>query len=303
MWRVGAGLSTSSVAESLLRPHNPYHARPGPIAGLPLMTRSPWQRRVQRARDLAGQHPFAGEILRLYVEIALFQETLHGELEKKNGRGEPLEPFTQVQSPSRVVHLQWFASFLEMIAKSGPPQVAGIAHELAVRGEENWTGLLNHCWQQVGSSQKDAALLLARAFLQPFAERVRECSSLPGSGVAPSHCPLCGRKPGVAVLRPQGDGGRRSLVCSFCLAEWDFRRIVCAACGEEHDSKLPVYVAEDFDYIRVECCDTCNQYIKAIDMTKNGLAEPVVDEIASCPLDLWAQQHGYSKIEVNLMGM
>jgi len=267
------------------------------------MTRSRWQRRVQRAQQLAGKHPFAGEILRLYIEIALFQEKLHGELGEENGRGESLNVFAQVQSPSRTRNLQRFASFLEMIEKAGPPQVAGIANELVVRGEQDWTDLLNQCWQQVGSSQKDAALLLARAFLQPFAELVRERSRLPGSGVAQSHCPLCGRKPGMAVLRPQGDGGRRSLVCSFCLAEWDFRRIVCAACGEENHSKLPVYVAEDFDYIRVECCDTCNQYIKAVDMTKNGLAEPVVDEIASCPLDLWARQHGYSKIEVNLMGM
>ncbi|HXY48609.1 MAG TPA: formate dehydrogenase accessory protein FdhE [Terriglobales bacterium] len=267
------------------------------------MTRSPWQRRVERARELAGKHPFAGEILRLYVEIALFQEKLYGELEDTNGRGESLNVSAPVQSPSRMVHLRRFRSFLEMIEKAGLPQVAGVANQLAVRGEENWTDLLNQCWQQAGSSQQDAALLLARAFLQPFAELVRERSSLPGSGAAPSHCPLCRRKPGVAVLRPQGDGGRRSLVCSFCLAEWDFRRIVCAACGEENHSKLPVYVAEDFDYIRVEACDTCNQYIKTIDMTKNGLAEPVVDEIASCPLDLWAQQHGYAKIAVNLMGL
>jgi formate dehydrogenase maturation protein FdhE len=33
------------------------------------------------------------------------------------------------------------------------------------------------------------------------------------------------------------------------------------------------------------------------------LAEPVVDEIASAALDLWAQEHGYAKWQVNLLGM
>jgi len=32
-------------------------------------------------------------------------------------------------------------------------------------------------------------------------------------------CPFCGRKAGFGVLRPQGDGASRFLMCSFCLAE------------------------------------------------------------------------------------
>jgi len=33
-----------------------------------------------------------------------------------------------------------------------------------------------------------------------------------------------------------------------------------------------------------------------------GLAAPLVDEIDAAPLDLWAREHGYSKIELNLLG-
>ena len=105
------------------------------------------------------------------------------------------------------------------------------------------------------------------------------------------------------MLRQQGDGGQRSLVCSFCLAEWKFRRILCPGCGEENNSNLPVYTASNFDYVRVECCDTCKTYIKSVDLTKDGLAEPVVDEMAAAPLDIWAQEHGYSKLQLNLIGM
>ena len=100
-----------------------------------------------------------------------------------------------------------------------------------------------------------------------------------------------------------GDGGARSMICSFCFAEWEFRRIVCPGCGEENDKKLAVFTASDFDYIRVECCDSCKTYIKTVDLTKNGRAEPMVDELASAPLDLWAREHGYAKLQTNLMGI
>jgi len=53
----------------------------------------------------------------------------------------------------------------------------------------------------------------------------------------------------------------------------------------------------------VECCDTCHTYIKSIDLSKNGLADPLVDELASVPLDLWAQDRGYAKLHPNLLAM
>ena len=42
-----------------------------------------------------------------------------------------------------------------------------------------------------------------------------------------------------------GDGGARSMICSFCVAEWEFRRIVCPGCGEENDRHLAVFTASD----------------------------------------------------------
>jgi FdhE protein len=105
------------------------------------------------------------------------------------------------------------------------------------------------------------------------------------------------------VLRQMGDGGGRSLICSFCLAEWEFRRIVCPGCGEENDKNLAVFTASVFDHVRVECSDPCKTYIKSVDLTKNGRAEPLVDELASAPLDLWAREHGYAILQSNLLGL
>ena len=122
------------------------------------------------------------------------------------------------------------------------------------------------------------------------------------SGSAGSVCPICGGRPQAAVLRPEGDGGKRFLLCSFCLTEWEFRRILCPTCGEENHQKLPRYSADALDGIRVEACDTCQFYLKSIDLTVDGLAIPPVDEVATVTLDLWAIEHGYKKGQPNLMG-
>jgi FdhE protein len=116
-------------------------------------------------------------------------------------------------------------------------------------------------------------------------------------------CPFCGEKPVAAVLRPEGDGGKRFLLCSQCLTEWEFRRLLCPNCGEESHEKLPVYKVEEYPHIRIEACDTCKVYVKAIDMTLDGLAVPEVDEIASVAVDLWAKEKGYTKLQVNLLGL
>ena len=66
----------------------------------------------------------------------------------------------------------------------------------------------------------------------------------------------------AAVLRPEGDGGKRFLLCGLCFTEWEFRRLLCPNCGEEDKDKLPVYTAEEFPHIRVESCDTCRVYLE-----------------------------------------
>jgi hypothetical protein len=54
---------------------------------------------------------------------------------------------------------------------------------------------------------------------------------------------------------------------------------------------------------RVEACDSCKHYIKGVDLIRLGFAAPLVDEIDAALLDLWAREHGYKKIELNLVGV
>ncbi len=142
--------------------------------------------------------------------------------------------------------------------------------------------------------------------LAGFMERVlaqANASTHEPQPIAGNCCPVCGGGPVVSVLRPEGEGGKRSLICSVCFTEWAYRRLGCVACPEEDPGKLPVYTAEQFTYVRIEACDSCRTYIKSIDMTRNGLAVPEVDDLATLPLDLWAAEKGYSRRQPNIFGV
>ena len=172
-----------------------------------------------------------------------------------------------------------------------------------------------------------------RAFVQPIAEALAVQATLPGGagdpgadrndrvaeggdgrvgGVADvagenaerAACPYCGAPPLAAVLRDEPEiKGRRTLLCSLCLVEWTFPRMRCPACGEERAERRPHHVSESWPYVRLEECGSCRTCLKAIDLRENGLAVPVVDELASVELDLWAVAQGLSKLQKNLLGL
>ncbi len=259
----------------------------------------PWQQRVRRADYLAGKHAFAAEILAFYGHLARFQQEFHQRIARNPGSASTVSVSASLDLPEL---LRSFPQFLSVVEQEAPAQLAQVAHNLAQSRADSWAALLNACWSETEAS-RSAEYFLALGHLQPYAEFVRGQAGLKLEGYNHALCPFCSRKAALGTLRQLGDGGRRSLVCGFCLCEWDFRRVLCPACGEENQAKLPVYTAEQFLYVRVECCDTCRSYIKTIDLTKEGLAVPLVDELASIPLDLWAQEHDYEKLTPNLLGM
>jgi FdhE protein len=259
-----------------------------------------WQKRIRRAEHLSVQHPFAAEILGFYVHLAHFQEGFYQRLQRDSAKQPPAGLSRLPDWPEL---LSSFPAFLCFVKETGPSRFAEVAHHLRHSSADCASNLLNQIWSAAAGPPDTPEQFLAFAFLQPYAELLRSRAALPLEGTTHSLCPFCNRKPAIAVLRPQGDGARRSLVCGFCLGEWEFRRIVCAGCGEQDQTRLPVYTAEQFPHLRVECCDACQVYIKAVDLAKNGLADPLVDELAAVPLDLWAREHGYTKLHPNLLGL
>jgi FdhE protein len=265
-----------------------------------------WDARIARARELSSAHPSAAEGLRFYDNVTQFQQSLYAELEAKCGTAKEQRPPGSLRDELDLfILLPRFGPFLSVIEKIAPHPLAQSAVAYLASGVSIWQKMLIEFWgaTQDQATTDPAQSLLSWIFLQPYAEYLADYSLHPPLHATPSLCPLCSSKPQVGVLRIEGDGGKRSLICALCAHEWEFRRIVCPACGEEDVHKLAVYSAPELAHVRVEACDTCHSYIKTVDLTKDGHAVPVVDELASIPLNLWAADHGYVKLHANMLGI
>jgi formate dehydrogenase maturation protein FdhE len=289
---------------------------------------SKWDRRIERARELVGRYPFATEVLTFYSKLAALQQASYSRLQStlraadvRNGELSP-----ELNSDELEALMPQFRPFLSFLQREGPSALAGFALGLEKRGPRDWAQLLNRLWcrderdlewvggvdeepaepvrleTEAGPSDRGLARFTALAFLQPYAECLADRAAMPAPVVRRPVCTFCGSKPLAGILRPEGDGAKRSLICSFCYTEWDYLRIACPACEESRDERMCVYVASQFEHIRVEACETCRTYIKTVDLTKNGLAIPEVDELASIPLTLWADDQGYTKLSRNIFG-
>ena len=266
-----------------------------------------FEARILRAEELEHRYPFAAEILQFFQHVTRFQAALCGHTSPARGKQPVAAAAQSLRSKLNLaVLLPRFSEFLALVKQRAPQPLAEAARALEEEGSSVWTVALADYWALGGrrreASEDARSEFLCRGFLQPFAELAATGREVPLQTAASLTCPLCKARPVAGVLRPEGDGGKRSLLCSFCAHEWEFRRILCAQCGEAREAQLPVFVAEQFPHIRVEACDTCRRFLRTIDLTKDGHAVPIADDLAAIPLTLWAQEHGYERIEPNLLG-
>jgi FdhE protein len=271
------------------------------------MKKSKWDLRIERADHLAEEHPFAAQALRFFKDISRLQARLYYDLERQGdcNQATTSEDLRRGDLPVNEMAL-CFPEFLSGVGTFSPEPLSRSARVLIERGPVSWREVFASSWQGAGhpmSADAESEAALGRMFLQPFAEYLADKRAGNGKNHEPAACPFCFEKPLVGVLRPEGDGGKRSLICSMCATEWDCGRILCPACGEQDVEKLAVYTADEFRQVRIEACDTCRYYLKTVDLTKTGRAIPVVDELATLPLNLWANDHGYKKLQTNLLGL
>jgi formate dehydrogenase accessory protein FdhE len=261
--------------------------------------------RIQRAERLSSPHSAATEFLAFYKHVASFQKLLRANIAAAH-QVKPSPPSSNLRGElDFTVLLPHFRGYLSVIENHAPPALAESARQLAPLPSDSWIATLEAYWLHAGIYDQQVgafAQFLPRAFLQPYAEFRAALVARAPQVTTPRLCPLCGSRALLGVLRPEGDSGKRFLLCSFCLQEWEFRRILCPTCGEEAEDKLPVYIAEDSPHVRVEACDTCKFYLRTIDLTKDGNAIPVVDDLAAVPHTLWAHEQGYSRLQPNLLG-
>ncbi len=241
-----------------------------------------YDRRIARARELAT----GDGILEFYAGLAEIQrEIFHFPHAKSHAKTHAIVPS--------------YSHAKNYVSHAGPDHLRTFLQDHLTTDAEVAT-LLDSYWHGDRSGSAEYQFF-ARVLLQPFAEALA-LRAVPQES-ATNVCPFCASKPGVGVLRGEGDGGKRSLICSLCSTEWVYRRIVCPNCNEENKDRLPIYTVEQYPFLRVDACDTCHTYLKSVDLTKHGLAVPIVDEIATVALNIWAEERGYTKLEVNLLGM
>jgi FdhE protein len=196
------------------------------------------------------------------------------------------------------------APLLRQIADHGPERLAVEATELLKDSAGAAIDDVLLAYWHAPSDQN----FFGKAAIQPYASWLAE------TGVAPidrqmtraeNRCPFCSGRPQLSMLvaASESDGGGRQLLCATCLTVWPFRRVVCVYCGEEDERKTGYFHTPAFDHLRIDACESCRHYLKTVDLTKLGLAVPIVDEVAGAPLDLWAREQGYEKIELNLLGL
>ena len=105
------------------------------------------------------------------------------------------------------------------------------------------------------------------------------------------YCPICGSTPGLSMFE---DEGQRFLICSFCWQRWSAPRIYCPLCDNKDSKTLHyLYSDQEKDY-RIDVCDSCKTYIKAVDTRKaDRIIYPPLEFVATLHLDIKAQEMGF----------
>lgn len=141
-----------------------------------------------------------------------------------------------------------------------------------------------------GDDMVNQVLALAmRPFLSRCAEVLQQRPDL--SIWTHPHCALCGGEPDLAVITPAAE---RHLVCSRCTLRWRFEPLTCPYCRNSNRAQITSFATPDGRY-RVYACDVCRRYLKAYDARRAARPiMPVVDSVATLPLDAAAIQRGYT---------
>jgi FdhE protein len=254
-----------------------------------------FHRRAVRAEQLAGEWPFAAELLASCRDVFVLQDEMARHVASA---GVPALGDTLVVLGTLLA---------DVVSRSGPALLAEEARRTREWTAADWERLV----RARGRVFDDTEALAPRDFLRLALLQVEGVASAPTAEARPSDagdlrrtCPCCAGRPIASVLREDASAGalRRTLLCFLCATEWAYPRVACPSCGEERPERLPRLRAEEVPWLRVEGCEACGVYLKSVDLTLAPHAEPAVDELGSTPLDVLARARGWRKAACNLAG-
>ncbi|MEP7104655.1 MAG: formate dehydrogenase accessory protein FdhE [Chloroflexota bacterium] len=257
----------------------------------------PWARHRERAATLRESHPHAAEMLALYEALAGAWETIGEQAGGERPDASQLPGYVAGQALPLVVGATLAA---------GPPALREAVSRSPLGGRGRGADTVA-AWL-AGRPLPATDRYLARASAAPILEVLPELAVATGRKAEDArHCPTCGGAPQLSCFGASDEAlvtAPRWLLCSRCSALWTFPRLVCAGCGNQESTTLPIYSdPERLPGLRVDACEACRQYLVTIELAKDPAAVPVVDELVALPLDLYARERGFSKITPNLMGI
>ena len=282
-----------------------------------------WARRRARVAKLTPAHQPAVELLTFYDRVLELQESVSRAADRFDWLSDgstdtalsldrlPLDrcvpPFQRFVHDVGAVSTDLLATVAERLGGVSSIATDVLAAFLSRRPLDDVAATLGH--------PPSSVEFFPRAFMQPLAEVLAAevpagvASSVPVGpderhNATSATCPRCGWPPQLAVLRDGAEvRGERVLQCALCSTEWVFSRATCPHCRSTETDKLVYHMTDVWPHVRVEECQVCRTYLKAIDLRSDGLAVPMVDELASVELDLWAEEAGLEKLQRNLLGL
>jgi Protein involved in formate dehydrogenase formation len=282
----------------------------------------PWTTHRGRAQALRDRHPFAAEVLGLYLALLDAQEDIWDAVRADPPPPARLAAWSVKHAVPRV---------LKATEMAGPEALAEATRDLVEAGgaKAALAGWLT------GRELPPVERYLARACmwapLMALGDDAGAACAADPSPRGDRRCPRCGGAPQLSVRSQVDDrlvSGRRQLACERCGHAWSFSASACASCGETTGSKRTVYAeqregpvvgrddagaespsnmprgrAPVFPHLRVDACATCERYVIDVDLGRDPQAVPEVDELAALPLAVYAADQGLTKITPNLVGL
>jgi len=287
-------------------------------------------REVVELRSIREAHPELADAVDMQIELLELQRRIQGRvplpwfelseeiIRKHDATGEPLLRFENIKIESSDLRLlvRQIADVLQRHgaledADSQRIQAIGRDMNLLEVAERWYRGGVRHSVAAVGlghhlppesqehlppesQEHRDEALdqvmaLAMRPWMTRCAEVLQQRADL--ALWSHAHCALCGAEPDFSVITPAAE---RHLICSRCALRWKFEPLTCPYCRNSDRARITSFATPDGQY-RVYACDQCQRYLKAYDGRRaTRPVMPVVDSVATLPLDAYAMQRGYT---------
>src|SRR5271155_3451199 len=164
-----------------------------------------WSGRIARAIYLAARHPAAAEVLNFYRRILEFQRDVYDRAASRPAP-EPDGPFRERLDVE--IAIRQLPALLSLVQRNGPSKLAQEAATLSLKSPEQRRQALNAFLKAQDADDAGPYAFFARVLFQPQAEHLAAIPAASLEGFSGMVCPVCGARPQLAVLHPEGDGGK-----------------------------------------------------------------------------------------------